>query len=159
MNQEQVSLENSFFITNNEHDDRKLLELNSDLYMKILQDRDNRRKHAFLIATKGEYQQTPLPLLQSLQARASEKPLAYYEKHNHIFKYNERLIENTKDAQDKINNQQYCQEGTPEWQYRLNYLAAWENFKTNWPDATEIAIREQEKHLYQHLLDTDDLSD
>lgn len=146
------------FITGFEKSDIAFASTNPESYFQLLNQRKTRAENAFNSLTNNEYHAIPLPTLEALRIQAAITVKEYYRKGN-LLNYNKLVDDIVAEANRKIDNKEYCVDGTVEWQYRLNYFAAWENFNTNWPDATEIAIREQEKHLYQHLLDNDDLSD
>ena len=145
------------FITGFEETDLLLSTKEPELYLKLLNDVKTRAENTFNNRTNHQYTTPPLPTLEALQTLAATTVKEYYKKGN-LLNYNKLVDDIVAEANRKIDNQEYCMVGTEEWTYRENYFKAWEDFNNSWPDATEIEIREQEKSLYQHLLDNDDLS-
>lgn len=149
---------NHHFITGFENTDMLLLTKNPELHLNLLNERKIRIDNAFNRVTKNAYLIKPLPTLEALQEKAAITIKEYYKKGN-LLNYNKLVDDMVAEANRKIANQEYCMVGTEEWTYRENYFKAWEDFNNTWPDAEELAIREQEKELYKHLIDEDDLSD
>ena len=149
---------NHHFITGFENTDMLLLTKNPELHLNLLNERKIRIDNVFNRVTKNAYLIKPLPTLEALQEKAAVTIKEYYKKGN-LLNYNKLVDDMVAEANRKIANQEYCMVGTEEWTYRENYFKAWEDFNNTWPDAEELAIREQENELYKHLIDEDDLSD
>lgn len=87
------------------------------------------------------YSERPKPLLQNILDRIAKYELNYAESSSQHA--SQRWLDKKQKAQNLIDTQQYAQENSPEYDYHVNYYSHLNNFV--WPDANELAIRQQEE--------------
>ena len=111
----------------------------------IMNNQNQRKKTAFITFMGPEYSEKPMETLESL-----ENIIANYD---NIFQENASdtwVLPLKQQIQNKINNNDYCIPGSPEWTYREAYMAKASTFI--WPPPEEIAIQEQESQTIFNML-------
>lgn len=126
-----------FILLNDTTKNNQLYSSNYTDYCRILKSRITRRNNGYSNYINSMYSVYPKPTLLDHQNIKNKLEIKYNEKPSN------QLFLKIQEIQTKIDNQDYCVEGTPEWTTRQEFLAYAANFQ--WPDATELAIRQQEE--------------
>ena len=122
------------------NDDVKDLELYSNHRKKYLETRTNRRIRRN--TNYESYINSSYPVLPKVTLSDLQRIKQNLISSNEINSSNQK-IEKIQEIQAKIDNQDYCVEGTTEWTTRQQFLSYAANFQ--WPDANELTIRQQEE--------------
>lgn len=126
--------------------DQLLYAVDPEKYATTFLNRMKRQNSAYESYIKNVYQAYPRSDLTTLISRKS-KLQAMYDK-----TASTRISLKIQELQAKIDNLDYCFEATPEWTARQEFLTHAINFQ--WPDANELAIRQQEESELLLLIET-----
>lgn len=127
------------YLINNETDQLLIKNYNSNYY-SIYNNRNNRYTTAYKNYIDSSENKSVTRTLSELQTQLSRLS----NLHTNGNYYSRIDIESKiQEIQSKIDNNHYCVEGTPEWTTRQDFLAYSASFV--WPDANELAIRQQEE--------------
>lgn len=110
----------------------------------VLNSRISRMQSALTQHMGQTYSIAPIPLLQNLLDRITRYETYYNE--NPLQKW----LNKKQEVQNLIDTGQYARANTPEYDYHINYYSHLNNFQ--WPDANELAIRQQEESNLLALL-------
>jgi len=124
-------------LLNDQTKDTELYSLNRNIYSEIVKNRRLRRNNNY-----NEYIVSKYPIYPKLTLTELEKQKQKFISRNNI-NPNAQLVGKIQELQYKIDNLDYCVEGTPEYNTRQDFLAYAADFV--WPDANELAIRQQEE--------------
>jgi hypothetical protein len=115
-------------------------------YKEIKENRLARRRAAYDLYINLEYPTYPLPDLDTY-IRVKNKLISVNADRDTL-----EITQRIQEIQTKIDNQDYCVEGTPAWTTRQEFLAYAANFQ--WPDANELTTRELEKQELLSLINS-----
>lgn len=124
----------------NEKTDEELIRNHNNFYYNVHNGRNNRYSAAYKNYIESANFNVIPKTLSELQDRLNRLTNLHLNGNYYSSVDIEAKIQ---EIQSKIDNNDYCVEGTPEWTTRQEFLAYAANFQ--WPNANELLIRQQEE--------------